>query len=92
MVNTNYVFSQLAQLLYNKIDNRRYVFLVIPVIQGFRNFGKSGGTDPWAKRTTSFGPLGKTIASLRTFLQNKQLVADLYSKQNDLVKFLNEIQ
>ena len=38
---TNHVFSQLFQFLYNKIVYKRCVFPVIPVIQGFRNYGKS---------------------------------------------------
>ena len=37
----NHVFSQLFQFLYNKIVYKRCVFPVIPVIQGFRNYGKS---------------------------------------------------
>ena len=38
---TNHVFSRLFQFLYNKIVYKRCVFPVIPVIQGFRNYGKS---------------------------------------------------
>jgi hypothetical protein len=47
---TNHVFSQLFQFLYNKIVYKQCVSPVVTVIQGFRNYGKSvSGTflKPW---------------------------------------------
>ena len=38
---TNHVFSRLFQFLYNKFVYKQCVFPVIPVIQSFRNYGKS---------------------------------------------------
>ena len=55
--NATNVFSQSFQFLYDKIVYKRYVFPVIPVIRGFRNYGKSvSGTNherngPQTKRT-----------------------------------------